>query len=147
MDRTPGRLAARAGLLLAALLLSGCPIRPDDSSSLQQSLDALHAEDRRAWREEMGRLLLEDGKRIPESHLALAIDAFNRGGEQELLMESVWRYLDHRRGAESRLKTDSDRRLLHTYAEMVLRSPDAKHRERLDTLCLHLHGEPACGSE
>ena len=148
MDKTSGRLAARAGLILAALLLGGCNvIRPDAAPSLQQELDTLHADDRRAWRDEMRRLLLEGRNGIPEKHLALAIDMFNRGGDQEMLMESVWRYLDQRRGDASRLKTDSDRRLLHTYAEAALRSTEAKHRERLDTLCLHLESEPACGGD
>ena len=137
--------AARGGLLLAMLLLGGCVMtRPDAAPNLQDKLDALHSEDRRAWRDEMRRLLLEGRDDIPEKHLALSIETFNRGGDRELLMESVWRYLDRRRGTGARLQTDSDRRLLHTYAETALRSHDAEQRERLEALCLTLTAEPVC---
>lgn len=145
MDAVLKCFAARGGLLLAILLLGGCVMsRPDTAPNLQDKLDALHSEDRRAWREEMRRLLLEGRTDIPEKHLALSIETFNRGGDHKLLMESVWRYLDRRRGSGTRLRTDSDRRLLHTYAETALRSHDAEQRERLDALCLALTAEPVC---
>ena len=138
-------LATRCGLLLAMLLLGGCVMpRQDAAPTLQDKLDVLHSEDRRAWRDEMRRLLLEDRNDIPEKHLALSIETFNRSGDRELLMESVWRYLDRRRGSGARLRTDSDRRLLHTFAETALRSRDAAQRERLDALCLTLTAEPVC---
>ena len=145
MDLILKCFAARGGLLLAMLLLGGCVMtRPDAAPNLEDTLDALHSEDRRAWREEMRRLLVEGRNDIPEKHLALSIETFNRGGDRELLMESVWRYLDQRRGSGTRLQTDSDRRLLHTYAETALRSHDAGQRERLDALCLTLTAEPVC---
>ena len=145
MDLILKRFAARGGLLLAILLLGGCVMpRPDPTPNLEGKLDALHSEDRRAWREEMRRLLLEGRNDIPEKHLALSIETFNRGGDRELLMESVWRYLDQRRGSGTRLQTDSDRRLLHIYAETALRGHDAEERERLDALCLTLTAEPVC---
>ena len=145
MDAILKCIAGRGGLLLAALLLGGCVMtRPDATPSLQDKLDTLHSEDRRAWREEMKRLLLEGRGDIPEKHLALSIETFNRGGDRELLMESVWRYLERRRGSGTRLRTDADRRLLHTYAETALRSRDAGQRKRLDDLCLTLTAEPVC---
>lgn len=149
MDSTPKRIAACASLVLAILLLSGCVVtRPDPAPSLQEELDALHAGDRRAWRDEMRRLLVEGQDGIPEQHLVFAIDTFNRGADRELLVESVWRYLDQRRrGAGPRLETDSDRRLLHLYAETVLRSRDAEQRQRLDILCLTLEAEPVCAGD
>ena len=145
MDLNLKCFAARGGLLLAMLLLGGCVMtRPDAAPNLQDKLDALHSEDRRAWREEMRQLLLEGRNDIPEKHLALSIETFNRSGDRKLLMESVWRYLDQRRGSGTRLQTDSDRRLLHKYAETALRSHDAGQRERLDALCLTLTAEPVC---
>ena len=145
MDLILKRFATRGGLLLAILLLGGCVVpRPDATPNLEDKLDALHSEDRRAWRDEMRRLLLDGRNDVPEKHLALSIETFNRGGDRELLMESVWRYLDQRRGTGSRLQTDSDRRLLHIYAETALRSHDAEQRERLDALCLTLTAEPVC---
>ena len=145
MDLILKCFAARGGLLLAVLLLGGCVMtKPDSTPNLQDKLDALYSDDRRAWREEMRRLLLEGRSDIPEKHLALSMETFNRGGDRELLMESVWRYLDQRRGSGTRLRTDSDRRLLHTYAETALRSHDAEQRERLDALCLTLTAEPVC---
>ena len=144
MDLSAKRFATRAGLLLAALLIGGCGMTRPDAPSLQEKLDALHSDDRRAWRDEMSRLLHEDHEAIPEKHLALSIETFNRGGEKKLLMESVWRYLELRRGAGSRLRSDSDRRLLHLFAETALRNQDAEQRQRLDELCLALAAEPVC---
>ena len=148
MDPILKCLAARAGVILSALLLSGCPMtRPDAEMSMVEKLDALHANDRRGWRDEMRRLLLEDREDIPEKHLALSIETFNRGGDRELLMESVWRYLDLRHGGESRLQSNADRRLLRFYAETALRSRDAEQRQRLDDLCLTLVAEPVCADD
>ena len=133
------------GLLLAMLLLGGCVMnRPDPSADLHERLDALHAQDRRAWREAVRGLLLEGRDDIPERHLARAIETFNRGEDRPLLMQSVWLYLDKRRGTGPRLRTDADRRLLHSYADTALRSHDAEQRERLESLCLTLTAEPVC---
>ena len=146
MDTTPSRgPAAPAALLLAALLLDGCAsLNPTPAPALHERLDALHASARPAWRDEMRRLLHEKRQGIPEKHLALALDAFNNGTDRTLLVETMWRYLDERRGAGPRLDTDADRRLLHVYAETALRSRDTEHRRRLETLCLTLDAEPAC---
>ena len=100
-----------------------------------------------AWRDEMRGLLRAKHPGLPERHLALAIETFNRAADQEIFMESVWRYLDTRRGAGPRLETGEDRRLLHFYAEKALRSSGPEHRRRLEILCLTLEAEPACSGE
>ena len=148
MGLTSSCLAIRAGLIVAALMLGGCTAtRPDAESNLQARLDALHADDVGAWREEMGRLLLEGGESIPERHLGIAIATFNAERDLDLWMQTAWLYLKHRRGAGPNLGTDRDRSLLRTYAELALKSPDAKHTQRLETLCHTLVEEPACAGD
>ena len=148
MDTTLKRsLIASAALLTAALLLGGCAATPDQAPTLEERLDALHAADRPAWRDEMRRLLRTERRGLPAKHLALAIETFNRGTDQDLFLESVWRYLDARRGTGPRLESAADRRMLNFYAETVLRSPGAEHRRRLESLCLTLEAEPVCTGE
>ena len=151
MDTTLKRsgLVVSAALLTAALLLGGCAATPDQAPAptLEDRLDALHAADRPAWRDEMRRLLRTEHRGIPAKHLALAIETFNRGTDQALFLESVWRYLDARRGTGPRLETAADRRMLNLYAETALRSPGPEHRQRLESLCLTLEAEPVCAGE
>ena len=148
MDTTLKRsLIASAALLTAALLLGGCAATPDQTPTLEDRLDALHAADRPAWRDEMRHLLRTEHRGIPAKHLALAIEVFNRGADQELFLESVWRYLDARRGPGPRLESAADRSLLNLYAETALRSPGPEHRQRLESLCLTLEAEPVCAGE
>ena len=144
MDTTPKRSRIAAAALLMALLLGACAATPDQAPNLEARLDALHASDRPAWRDEMRRLLRSEHRGIPAKHLALAIETFNRGTDRELFLESVWRYLDARRGAGPRLGTEADRGLLNLYAETALRSPGPEHRQRLESLCLSLEAEPVC---
>lgn len=147
MDTTPKRSLIASAALLTALLLGGCAATPDQTATLEARLDALHAADRPAWRDEMRALLRTEGRWIPEKHLALAVETFNSRADQELFLESVWRYLDARRGAGPRLATAADRRMLNLYAESALRSPGPEHRQRLERLCLTLEAEPVCASE
>lgn len=146
MDTTPKRSRIASAALLTVLLLGGCAATPDPAPAptLEEHLDALHAADRPAWRDEMRHLLRTERREIPAKHLALAIETFNRGTDRELFLESVWRYLDARRGAGPRLGTDADRSLLNLYAETALRSPGPEHRQRLESLCLSLEAEPVC---
>ena len=144
MDTTPKRSRIASAALLTALLLGGCAATPDQTPTLEDHLDALHAADRPAWRDEMRHLLRTERRGIPAKHLALAIETFNRGADREFFLESVWRYLDARRGAGPRLESDADRGLLNLYAETALRSPGPEHRQRLERLCLSLEAEPVC---
>ena len=144
MDTTPKRSRIASAALFTALLLGGCAATPDQTPNLEERLDALHAADRPAWRDEMRHLLRTERRGIPAKHLALAIETFNRGTDRELFLESVWRYLDARRGTGPLLGTDADRGLLNLYAETALRSPGPEHRQRLESLCLSLEAEPVC---
>lgn len=113
--------------------------------NLSERLDSLYAENRLAWRQEMARLLREEGIAIPPRHLALALKYFNHRRYEQLSLEAAWRYL-HAKAMAGKLSA-VDRELFRAYVERVLSGNDPKGNRRLRDLCVFLEDEPVCSQK
>ena len=133
-------------LLILGFLFTACSFHREPSfpppPSLGERLDQLYREDRLAWRQEMERLLAEEGVAIPPKHLALALKHFNRSPQERLCLEAAWRYL--RTKARSESLSSADRELFRAYAEKALSGGSSLMNQRLQDLCVYLEEEPVC---
>jgi len=110
----------------------------------QADLDHLYANDRSAWRQEMRDRLEKREQGMLPKHLALSMETFNTPEDKTLCLESVWQYLDTRKGRGPSLTSQPDRELLAFYAESTMRTTDRKLMNRLNELCLTLKQEQIC---
>ena len=117
-----------------------------ESPDISQQLDSLYATDKLQWKEEMRSLIGGGGEDIPVKHLAYALKYFNQKSDSAVMLKATWLYLKKKAGNAPTLSSKTDRKLLESYAEVVLGSGNQAQVERFNELCTILESEEVCKS-
>ncbi|MES9902660.1 MAG: hypothetical protein ABW168_08245 [Sedimenticola sp.] len=150
------RLAQAFLAITSVLLISGCnsiTVRPAQQSpatveetdqTISMRLDQLYLVDASTYFSTLRNHIEGETAGIDSHHYIRALEEYNKYEFEHLWMKSAWLYLNTKRGGESRLDGENDRKLLNFYAHKAVGHISHEYSEKLDQLCKNLHQEETC---